>query len=290
MQPLVLDLTRLLPGPLAARILGDMGWRIHRLVPPAGDPLLRMQPELYRWLNSGKPEEVCDLKTDAGRSRLTELARAADVLIETNRPGVMERLGVGPDTLCALNPRLTYIRIAGFRDPEFRTAPGHDLTYLAASGLLPGFEPAWRQLQLADTTGAMWAALAAVEGVRRGGGFHEVVLEDTARVLAYPTPPGLDGRTLCYALYPAAEGEVAVAALEPHLWAALCRAFERDEWTDAAFTPAVPENPVFRELSDLLAGRTAAEWDAWAGEHALPLRAVRAGAVPERILPWGEAG
>lgn len=289
MTPLVLDLTRLLPGPLAARILADLGFRVLRLLPPPklrGDLTETVAPEAYAWLNAAKASEIVDLKSPAGTQRLLTLARAASVLLETNLPGVMERLGVGPDVLRAANPRLAYVRLAGSRDPLYREAPGHDLGYLAAAGLLGCFAPAWKHFQFADTAGAFWGALAALDGLRQGGGFYEVYLEEAARAVAYPPLPFLDGSRVCYTLYACRDGEVALTALEPHLWERFCRAAERADWLAAAFTAAGEESGVYRELCALFATRTALEWEAWAREKTVPLRAVRPYTPPQSLLPW----
>lgn len=285
-NPLVLDFTRHLPGPLAARILADLGFPVRRLLPPQGDLVETVAPEVYAWLNGPKQVETLDLKSPAGTQRLLGLVREAGVLLESNRPGVMERLGVGPEVLRAANPRLVYVRIAGHRDSAFRETPGHDLSYLAAAGLLGRFQPAWKTVQLADGAGAFWAALAALEGLRQGGGFYEVYLEEAARAFAYSPLPFLDGSRLCYAVYPARDGEVALAALEPHLWERFCRAVGREDWLNAGFTPAAAPNPVYQELRSLFASRNALDWDAWAQEKLVPLRAVRPYAPPGSLVPW----
>jgi len=286
MKPLVLDLTRLLPGPLAARILAELGFRVRRLEPPQGDYFERFAPEAYAWLNAGKETETVDLKSAAGKARLVVLAREAEVLLDTNRPGVMERLGVGPEVLRGANARLVYVRLAGYRDSQFHEAPGHDLCYLAAAGLLERFDPAWKNVQLADCAGAFWAALAALDGLRQGGGFYEVYLGEVARAMAYPPLPAVDGSKVCYALYPSAAGEVALATLEPHLWERFCRAVGRGGWLAAGTTPASTDNPVYRALCALFATRKAVEWEAWAQEKTIPLRAVRPYTPPKSILPW----
>jgi len=287
-KPLVLDLTRLLPGPMASRVLGMLGFRVLRLLPPSGDLMAEFQPQTYAWLNEGKETVTLDLKTLEGKDRLFALAREAAVLFETNRPGVMERLGVGPEALRAVNPNLVYVRIAGFREPELRRAPGHDLTYLAHAGLLDHFGEAWRSLQLADVGGAMWAALAALEGLRRGGGFFEVYLSEAAEIFAYPKLPFLDGRVLCYATYPAADGAVALAALEPHLWRRFCQAAGKPHLAGAAFSPAEATNPSFLELRAFFAKKPRAEWEAWAQAHDLPIAAVRDYEARGVRLPWRE--
>lgn len=285
---LVLDLTRLLPGPLAGKILAEMGYDVLRLVAPTGDMLEHIAPDTFQWMHERKRTESLDLKSHAGVERLRDLASHAAILLDTNRPGVMERLGVGPDTLLMLNPRLTYVRIAGFRDEQFHAEPGHDLAYLAADGLLERLSPAALQLQLADSTGAMWAALAAVEGVRKGGGFYEVYLAEAARVLAYPPILGLDGKLVCYSIYPCREGQIVLAGLEVHLWQRFCVAIERPEWLNEALGDADASNPTWRDICAVFAERTAHEWEAWALEHHVPLRAIAPNRVPSSVVPWKE--
>jgi crotonobetainyl-CoA:carnitine CoA-transferase CaiB-like acyl-CoA transferase len=287
---LVLDLTRLLPGPLAGRLLADIGYRVLRLVPPSGDLLELAAPEAYGWLHAGKETEIVDLKTEPGRERLRALVAEAAILLETNRPGVMERLGVGPDALRAINPSLTYVRLANYREAAFHDAPGHDLACLAADGLLDRFGAATQTTQLADGTAAFWVVIAAQEGLRRGGGFFEVYLAETARALAYPALPGLDGSRLCYSVYPAADGRVVLAALEPQLWARFCQAVERPEWLPEAYGPTSAENPLWPQLCALFGGRSILEWEQWAQANAVPLRAVAPARVPQTTLPWAEGG
>lgn len=266
----VLDLTRLLPGPLAGKLLADMGFPVLKVEPPGGDPLKALAPEAYRFLNGGKEVLTLDLKAEEGRKRLLEWVREAAILLESNRPGVMERLGLGPEVLLAANPRLVYLRLRGYPDtPD----PGHDLTYLAEAGLLGRFP--WRAFQFADLAGAYALALAALKGLLLGGGVYEVALSEAVKSIAYPPIPFLDGSVLCYGVYRAREGEVALAALEPHLWARFCQKAGLPELVEAAFSPASPENPLYRTLCAFFAQRPARAWEAWAREEGLPLRAVR---------------
>ena len=266
----VLDLTRLLPGPLAGKLLLEMGFPVLKVEPPGGDPLKALAPEAYRFLNEGKEVLVLDLKAEEGQKRLLEWVREAAILLESNRPGVMERLGLGPEVLLAANPRLVYLRLRGYPDtPD----PGHDLTYLAEAGLLGRFP--WRAFQFADLAGAYALALAALKGLLLGGGVYEVALSEAVKSIAYPPIPFLDGSVLCYGVYRAREGEVALAALEPHLWARFCQKAGLPELVEAAFSPASPENPLYRTLCAFFAQRPARAWEAWAREEGLPLRAVR---------------
>lgn len=267
----VLDLTRLLPGPWAGRFLLGLGFPVLKLEPPGGDPLSSLAPEAYRFLNEGKQVEVLDLKGEAGRKRLLALARESALLLESNRPGVMERLGVGPEVLLRENPRLVYVRLRGYPD---RPDPGHDLTYLAEAGLLGRFP--WRAFQFADLAGALAVALTALKGLLLGGGFYEVALSEAVKELAYPEIPFLDGSVLCYGVYPAKGGEVALAALEPHLWALFCERAGLSELLGAAFSPACPENPAYQKLCAFFRDGEAEALEAWAKAEGLPLRRVKA--------------
>ena len=130
-------------------------------------------------MNEGKEVLVLDLKAEEGRARLLGLVAEAAVFLESNRPGAMERLGLGPETLLAENPRLVYVRLRGYRDaPD----PGHDLTYLAEAGLLGRFP--WRAFQFADLAGAYALALRE-EGLEVEGGFV-VALRDGVEVAEVP--------------------------------------------------------------------------------------------------------
>lgn len=286
MQPLVLDLTRLVPGPLAVQMLQRMGFRTLRIGAPAGDMLQQVAPAIYQVLQEGKESRLLDLKTSAGREQLLCLVRETSVLIESNLPGTMERLGVGPEVLRAAQPKLVYVRMAGFRDEAWKQLPGHDLTYLAAAGLLGWLEPVWRNIQLADLCGAFWTAMAALDGLRRGGGFYEVYLGEAAQSVSLPSPPFLDGNACCYGIYEAAVGQVALAALEPHLWQRFCRAAGRQDWAAAAMSPARKENPVYAGICGFFAGRSPQQWEKWAGENRIPLRAVKTELQALAGAPW----
>nr|MBA3468344.1 CoA transferase [Herpetosiphonaceae bacterium] len=163
-----------------------------------------------------------------------------------------------------------------------------DLACLAADGLLDRFGAATQTTQLADGAAAFWVVIAAQEGLRRGGGFFEVYLSETARALAYPSLPGVDGSRLCYSVYPAADGRVVLAALEPHLWERFCRAVERPDWIPEAFSATSAENPVWLEVCAVFGARSMAEWEQWAQASAVPLRAVAPARVPTTTLPWAE--
>ena len=129
----VLDLTRLLPGAVATQQLVDWGAEVIKIEPPgAGDYARSMNPPLFARTNSGKKSVVLDLKTAAGVEALRTLARTADILVEGNRPGVMERLGVGYEALAQENERLIYVSLTGYgQTGPYAQLAGHDINYLS---------------------------------------------------------------------------------------------------------------------------------------------------------------
>lgn len=140
MKPLtnitIIDLTVNTPGPYCTMILSDLGARVIKIEPPWGDPL-RNEPSMFEPLNRGKESIVVDLKTELGRSTIKELVRNADVLIESSRPGVANRLGVDYQSLSGENPALVYCSISGFGQAgPWKNRPAHDINFLALSGYL----------------------------------------------------------------------------------------------------------------------------------------------------------
>lgn len=137
----VIELGGLGPGPHAAMILADFGAEVVRVIRPGAGPGQSPGPDA--WEPRGCQNLALDLKAESGRQRLLGLVAAADVLIEGFRPGVAERLGIGPGTCLELNPRLTYGRVTGWgQDGPYAQAAGHDINYLALSGLLHAIGPA----------------------------------------------------------------------------------------------------------------------------------------------------
>jgi crotonobetainyl-CoA:carnitine CoA-transferase CaiB-like acyl-CoA transferase len=265
----VLDLTRLLPGPVAALRLAEMGADVLKIeAPGAGDPTRTMMQSsadrvagrpgaFYRMVNRGKRETRLDLKSEAGRTVLRALASEADVLIEGFRPGVMERLGLGYEILRVHNPKLVYCAITGYGSGgPFTRLAGHDLNYLSYAGVLEQLggrdgAPVVPNFQIADLLGGAASAvaqiLAALWHVARGGNGRFVDVSIThntyennfvAQVAlandgAAPPPGGglLNGGAPCYNLYRTQDGRwLAVGALELKFWETLCHALDRPEW------------------------------------------------------------
>jgi crotonobetainyl-CoA:carnitine CoA-transferase CaiB-like acyl-CoA transferase len=298
MRPLdglvVLDLTRLLPGAAATMQLANFGAEVTKIEEPErGDygrsmpPYLDGEGAVFRMVNRGKKSLALDLKTESGRSAFLNLVPTADVVVESFRPGTMQRLGVGYETLRALNEGLIYVSITGYgQTGPWAGMAGHDINYLALGGALEangacGGPPAIPGIQIADLAGG---ALQAVTGVLlalaaraktwRGQAVDVSMVEGVAWLL--PVALGihaasgelpargdsvLTGRYACYRVYEAAdERYIAVGALEPKFWQALCRALGCEQFIADQFAEGARREEIVAELSRILRTRTAEEW------------------------------
>jgi alpha-methylacyl-CoA racemase len=251
-ETLVVDLTRNLPGPFASRELLRLGARVVRLESPDGDPVRDVAPAWDHRLNAGKESVVCDLKAEPELGRAL-LARA-DVVLEGFRPGVAERLGVGPDDAPAT---AVYCSITGFGEGDTRV--GHDLNYMGWAGALAATAPAMPPLPIADlAAGALTAVTrivaALLERARSGHGARIVVsMTDEAHELAQFGGP-LTGELACYRIYWTADGGfITVGALEPHFWRRLCELIERPDLLPRP-------NDAHTELEDVFRARDTAGW------------------------------
>ena len=268
----VLDLTRLLPGGYCTQLLADLGADVLKVEqPPLGDEV-RYSPPLaptgesgaHLVLNRGKRSITLDLKADAGRQVLLDLVAGSDVLVESFRPGVMERLGVGRDRLLAAQPRLVYVAISAYGPGgPYAQVPGHDINAQAYAGALslangPDGGPAVPYLQLADLASGLQAALGALAALRARdsgplgtGQAVDVAMSDAVSSLltlaagAYAAGGGvpsgreaLTGALACYGTYRCADGRhLAVGALEPKFFARLCELVGRPELAAWQYDP-----------------------------------------------------
>ncbi len=260
---LVVDLTRYLPGPFASRELLRLGARVVRLQAPGGDPMRELAPAWHEALNAGKESVELDLKADpeAGRALCAE----ADVVLESFRPGVVDRLGIGP---ADLPERVVYCSFTAF-GPENLTA-GHDLNYQGWAGLLADTAPAMPPVQIADLAAGLRAvaqiAAALLERERTGRGRHVVIsLTHGAHELAAhrlggePVPRLLTGGLACYRIYPTADGRhLTVAALEPRFFQRLCELLGRPELAERQWDAA--QEPLADELEEAFAAHPLATW------------------------------
>ena len=298
----VLDLTRLVPGPVCTQHLADLGADVVKIEDTgAGDAV---PPKLRALVNRNKRGIRLDLKQPQGVNALLRLARDADVLVEGFRPGVMDRLGLGHAVLAQINPRLVYCSITGYgaHGPD-RDRPGHDLNYCAEAGVAGqiGNEhgPALSNVPIADLMGgalgaAMGILAALFDAQRCGRGRHvDVAMADGALAHAVmplaslaahgsTRPPGADtltGALACYATYRTRDGRwLAVGALERKFWDALCEAIARPDLKPLHRTGETSREAYAREqLAMLFATQDLAQWEArlrHAGCCVSPLRTL----------------
>jgi alpha-methylacyl-CoA racemase len=261
---LVVDLTRYLPGPFASRELLRLGARVVRLEAPGGDPLRELAPAWHDALNEGKEAVELDLKAapEGGRSLCAE----ADVVLESFRPGVVERLGIGP---ADLPDRIVYCSFTGFGPGDLRA--GHDLNYQGWAGLLADTAPAMPPVQIADLAGGglravaqILAALLERERTGRGRrltislthGAHELAAH---RLGGEPLPRLLTGGLACYRIYATADGRhLTVAALEPRFFRRLCELLGQPELAELQWE--ADQEPLAHELAGAFAAKPLGTW------------------------------
>ena len=273
----VLSLALNLPGPAALMRCRAMGATCVKFEPPAGDPMGHYNKPAYAALHEGVAVHTADLKTDAGQQQLHAALDATDVLLTSFRPSALDKLGLDWNALQARHPALSLVAIVGAAGARAEE-PGHDLTYLAESGLVTGTD--LPPTLYADMGGALLASEAVLKAVlhqRAGGGAGvclEVALNAAADWLALPRAWGLTlpagsvgGAHAGYRVYECADGRVAVAALEPHFAARLCEAAglaSRDMLAGATH----------EGVATWLRSRTRAELDAVATARDIPMHTL----------------
>lgn len=259
----IVTLAQNVPGPVAvARLVGE-GAEAIKIEPPGGDPLRTLGRAWYRQLHRGVQVERVDLKTAGGEARLHVLLRRAGLLITSQRPSALRRLGLTARALAKQHAHLRWLNIVGdTRDVE---RPGHDLTYLADAGLIVRDMP---RTLVADLMGAERAVSAALlllaQPPPRAA---QIGLRDVLESAAVPFRLGvtsasgpLGGALPTYRLYATRDGSVAVGALEPHFAARLYAALDLPAGTD---------------LTDVMRTRTSRQWERWAVTNDLPLARIR---------------
>ena len=298
----VLDLTRLLPGPVCTLHLADLGADVIKIegAGAAGDYARSMgagaapgeDSFFFRIVNRNKRGLRLDLKRPAGVAVFLRLARDADVIVESFRPGVVDKLGVGYAAVREINPGIVYCAITGYgQDGPWRDRAGHDLNYIATSGVLDQIGtagetdngPAIPNLQIGDLLGgaltAVMGILAAVIGAKSTGEgrYVDVAMTDAAFAHAYSPllsvlargrtlPRGsddLDGGFPGYGLYRTQDGRyMAVGALEPKFWKLCCAALGRPDLEPFGLDRSAAGQQARRELETLFASEPLAHWQA----------------------------
>ena len=299
----VLDLTRLLPGGFCTLLMTDLGADVLKVEDTGTGDYVRWAPPyyagaddsaksaLYLSLNRGKRSIRIDLKADGGREVLLRLAREHDVLVESFRPGVLDRLGVGYERLHEENPGLVYCAITGYgQDGPNSDRSGHDMNYLGLNGVLglsgeADGPPIQSAGQIADLGGgalmAAFTILAALRERDRSGEGQLLDVSMTDGSLSWlamlageyfasgeaPERGGLNlsGGIICYRPYACKDGHVTLGALEPKFWQAWCRGVEREDLVETQFE--APGSAAHREVEAIFAERTREQWRQFASEH-----------------------
>ena len=299
----VLDLSRLLPGGFCSLLLADFGADVIKVEDTGMGDYVRWAPPYYEGvarsarsaaflsLNRGKRSIRVDLKSESGKEVLRRLVKDADVLLESFRPGVLDRLGVGYERLRQENAGLVYCAITGYgQDGPNRDRSGHDMNYLGLNGVLgltgeAGGPPVQPGGQIADLgggalMGAIGILIALRERERSGLGqlvdcsMFDGSLSWLAMVAAAAFASGhadrrgesvLAGAVICYRPYRCADGYVTLGALEPKFWNAFCQGVGRDDLRGSAFEK--PGSDAHREVEAIFAARTREQWREYASEH-----------------------
>jgi alpha-methylacyl-CoA racemase len=311
----VLDLSRLLPGGFCSLLLADFGADVLKVEDTGMGDYIRWSPPyiegandsaksaLFLSLNRNKRSIRLDLKNPSGREALLRLVREHDVVLESFRPGVLDRLGVGYERMRDVNPGIVYCAISGYgQTGPRREAAGHDMNYLGLIGLLGltgerGGEPVQAAGQIADLGGgALMAAFGIMTALherdgapargsrpaRPGSGEGQIVdvsmadgaLSWLAMVAAAHFADGtipqrgelpLAGSLICYRPYECADGWVSLGALEPKFWQAWCRGVEREDLIERQFE--APGSEAHAQVQAIFRARPRAEWESFAREH-----------------------
>ena len=292
----ILDLSRLLPGPYCSLLFADLGAEVIKVEEPGLGDYARLT--LPHWgesgigayfllLNRNKKSVSLNLKTEGGKAVFRRLAGTADVLLESFRPGVMERLGLGWEALSGLNPRLVYCAISGYgQDGPYRDLVGHDINYMGYAGALSvtgprDGPPLMPGVQVADIGGgsilAAFAIAAALYHRRQSGRGQFIDAAMTDGVVSWLAPylgpffatgrvpsrgeERLNGGWVCYQVFEAADGGyVTIGALEPKFWANFCRLIGREDLVPLQYAEGEARDRAEAEVRAIFRTRPRDEW------------------------------
>ncbi len=290
----VLDLSRLLPGPLCSLHLQDMGARVIKVEDTHGGDYARtlgmpagLISPIFHILNRGKESISVDFQSAQGCELLRQLIAQADILLESFRPGVMDKLGLSFAQLQKINPLLVMCSISGYgQTGPWAHKAGHDMNYCASAGILDqcGVEaegPVLANFQIADIVGGtMSAAVAILGGVIRRlrygmGCYLDISMTDCAfanhivplaamNLTGQAMPPGQDmltGARPCYSVYATADKKyMAVAALEEKFWVQVCDVLGYPQWRDRYHQTGVAAAELKNEVAAVFAEQPQSHW------------------------------
>ncbi|QQK76834.1 CoA transferase [Salicibibacter cibarius] len=290
----VLDLTRLLPGPYATMLLADFGAEVIKIEETnVGDyarvmpPIVDENGALFHSLNRNKKSVTLDLKTEEGKDTFLKMAKTADVVIESFRPGVMDRLGIGYETLKDINPGLIFCAITGYgQTGPYAQYSGHDINYLSYAGILHLMgktyeKPSIPSVQIADIGGG---ALPAIAGIllallekRQTGRGQMVDISMLDGVIAWlqtilpehfvkkqsvqKEELPLAGRNACYEVYETKDGRwLSVGALEPKFWKAFCEGVGKESLIPLQYASVAEQHRLKAEIQAVISEKDLSEW------------------------------
>ncbi|HKA19751.1 MAG TPA: CaiB/BaiF CoA-transferase family protein [Blastocatellia bacterium] len=289
----VLDLSRMLPGPYCSMMLADLGAEVIKVEEPVvGDPTRRSPPMVngesapFNQVNRNKKSIAIDLKNAEGRDVFLKLASTADCVLEQFRPGVVDRLGINYDTLAEIDPRIVYCSLTGFgQDGPHRERSGHDLNYLALSGVLglttdDSGRPVIPGVQVADLAGGMiagfaiLAALLARERTGRGQYVDVSMFDVMLSMLPIPAAHHFAGATIpvggkyvlsgaypFYNVYETGDGKfMTLGALEPKFWTNFCRKVGREDLVSRQFDSGERRENLFSEVRAIFKSKSQSDW------------------------------
>ena len=290
----VLDLSRLLPGPYASHILASFGAEVIKVEKPGeGDYMREYLPQVqgfnatFLTINRGKRSIAVDLRKPAGKEVYRNLVQRSDVILDGFRPGVMDKLGLGYEDLSKLNPKIIYAALTGYGQtgPHAQWA-GHDLNYLALSGMLDLLGdadgvPLVPGIQIADiAAGALPTVIGILLALQhrsksKSGQMVDISMFDSllglmpAQIANYTATKRrpkrgherLFGRYACYNIYPVRNGRfMVVAALEPKFWAALCTAIDREDLIQDQYVEGHAQDILIAELTRIFQKKQVDDW------------------------------
>ncbi len=287
---MVIDLTRHYPGPLATRLLAELGARVIKVeFEPHGDPIRQLPPFVDgvapadMALNAGKESLRLDLAKAEDQALLGRMISAADILIEPFLPGYLDKLKIGYDWARALNERLIWVSLTGYGQSGPRAQePGHDINYMGLTGMLDlnGTDRCLPfPLQIADTAGGAYMALIAILSAvyerqqSQLGQFVDVSMVDGllplmslqfAHLAAAPNARGqhpLAGQLACYNAYTCADGKsMALGALEAKFWQRFCQSVDKQEWIDRQYSTGLAQQSLKQEVTQLFLSKPQLFW------------------------------
>lgn len=290
----VLDLSRLLPGPLCTMILADLGAEVIKVEDHMGgdyirwiEPQMKHQNPSFYALNRNKKSIRLNLRDEEGKGIFKKLVKSADVVLETFRPGVMDRLGLGWRQLQKINPGLIYCSLTGYgQDGPYKDLPGHDLNYLSIAGVLSMMEtqagrPVLAGIPIADIGGGALPAAIAILGALYGkrctgvGQFLDVSMVDGLNFfLSFGMPQYMVDRDLkriandwinggyaFYNVYQASDGAyLALGCVEEKFWRNFCKGIEREELITEMFSPEPRRSEIISEVAEIFMRKSSTDW------------------------------